>query len=211
MAPADTVLVIACGAIAHELVAVIRANDWQHCKVQCLPAVLHNYPQRIPAAVRAKIHSARRRYRRVFVAYADCGTGGLLDEVLEEEGVQRLPGAHCYEFFAGTQTFRALSHEEPGTFYLTDFLARHFERVIVKTFRLDEHPELLEMLFGNYRRVVYLAQTESPELTALARAAAQTLRLQFERRFTGYGELTAQLVSFAKQSASTEQVTQWQN
>jgi len=205
------VLVIACGAIAHELVAVIRANRWEHVKVQCLPAALHNDPQRIPGAVRAKIQAAKGRYRHLFVAYADCGTGGLLDEVLQEADVQRLPGAHCYEFFAGAREFKELSDEEPGTFYLTDFLARHFERLIVKTFRLDEHPELLEMLFGNYRRLVYLAQTENPALTGMARAAAEKLGLQFERRITGYGELAERLVEFEARSGTAEQVAQWQS
>ncbi len=199
MAQSGTVLVIACGAIAHELVAVIRANRWEHCRVQCLPAEWHNTPQRIPGAVRARIRAAAGRYADVFVAYADCGTGGLLDKVLEEEGVERLPGAHCYEFFAGAQAFRALSEEAPGTFYLTDFLARHFQRLIVETFRLDEHPELLPMLFGNYTRVVYLAQTEDAALTARAHAAAERLGLAFERRFTGYGELAARLVEFDAQ------------
>ncbi len=200
------ILVIACGAIARELIAVIRANGWQHCKVQCLPAALHNDPQRIPAAVHAKIKDARGRFRRIFVAYADCGTGGQLDRILLEENVERLPGAHCYEFFTGARAFAALSDEQPGTFYLTDFLARHFERLIVSTFRLDEHPELLDMLFGNYQRVVYLAQTDDTQLTALARAAAQKLGLQFERRFTGYGQLATHLVNFAMPSASAQQV-----
>jgi hypothetical protein len=211
VAQAGAVVVIACGAIAQELVAVIRANGWQHFKVQCLPATLHNEPQRIPDAVRAKIQAARGRYRHVFVAYADCGTGGLLDKVLQQEGVQRLPGAHCYEFFAGAGVFEELSDEEPGTFYLTDFLARHFERLIVKAFRLDEHPELQQMLFGNYRRLVYLAQTDNAELTVMARAAADKLGLQFERRFTGYGELAARLVEFEARAGSAEQVAQWQS
>jgi len=179
--------------------------------VQCLPARLHNDPQRIPAAVRAKIQAARGRYQRLFVAYADCGTGGMLDKVLNEEGVQRLPGAHCYEFFAGATVFRELSEREPGTFYLTDFLARHFQRLIVTTFRLDEHPELQQMLFGNYRRVVYLAQTQNPELTVLARAAAQRLGLTFERRFTGYGELAERLVEFEAQSEPAGRAAQWRN
>jgi len=211
MAQSGMMAVIACGAIAHELVAIIRANRWEHCKVQCLPAVLHNYPERIPDAVRAKIQAAKLRYAHVFVAYADCGTGGLLDKVLEEEGVQRLPGAHCYVFFAGADAFQALSDQELGTFYLTDFLARHFERLIVKTFRLDEHPELAEMLFGNYRRVVYLAQTQNSALTAMARSAAERLGLQFERRFTGYGELAEQLVQFEAQTEPVTGESQWRN
>ena len=140
----------------------------------------------------------------MFVAYADCGTGGRLDAVLADEGVERLPGAHCYEFFAGSRAFEALAEEEPGTFYLTDFLARHFERLIVQGMGIDRHPELLPMLFGNYTRLVYLAQREDAELQARARAAAERLGLAYEYRFTGYGELETTLARVAQ-----ERVVQW--
>lgn len=198
-------LVIACGALAHEIVALRRLNDWPHLQVQCLPADLHNRPEKIPEAVRAKIRAARTRFAAIFVAYADCGTGGLLDAVLREEGVERIPGAHCYEFFAGTPVFEALAEQELGTFYLTDFLARHFERLIIRGMGIDRHPELLLMYFGHYRRLVYLAQTESPEATAAAEAAAARLGLAFERRFTGYGELGTSLRTAA------QGVVQWRN
>ena len=156
----------------------------------CLPATLHNRPERIPGAVRARIRRARAAGRdRLFVAYADCGTGGLLDRVLEEEGVARLEGAHCYEVYAGRAAFAALAEEEPGTFYLTDFLARNFERLVIRGLGLDAHPELLPLYFGNYRRVVYLAQTDDADLTARARRGARRLGLRFERRAVGYGEL----------------------
>ena len=123
-------LIIACGALAHEITALRRANRWDHLDVRCLPAELHNRPERIPAAVRALIQASRCHYRSIFVAYADCGTGGLLDAVLREEGVERIPGAHCYEFFATGPVFAKLAEAEPGTFYLTDFLLRHFDRLV---------------------------------------------------------------------------------
>lgn len=192
--PAGT-LVIACGAISHEIVALRRANGWDHITLQCLPADLHNRPERIPAAVREKIREARGRFAEVFVAYADCGTGGLLDAVLEEEGVSRIPGAHCYGFFAGSTLFDQLSEAEPGTLYLTDFLARHFDRLIIRGLGIDRHPELEREYFGNYRKLVYLAQREDPDLLARARAAAERLSLRFEHHVTGYGGLEGALRS----------------
>ena len=182
-------LIIACGALSHEIVALRSANGWRHLDVQCLPANLHNAPDRIPQAVRDKIRANRSRYRAIFVAYGDCGTGGQLDKVLEEEGVARIPGAHCYEFFATQPVFDALAAAEPGSFYLTDFLLRHFDRLVVSGLGLDRHPELFPMYFGNYRRLVYLAQVASPERIAEARAASERLGLAFEYRHTGYGQL----------------------
>ena len=208
MSTAPRTLIIACGALAHEIVALIRANGWENFSVQCLPAELHNRPGEIPEAVRGKIRQLRAAHDHVFVAYADCGTGGQLDAVLAEEGVERLPGAHCYEFFAGSAQFAALAEEEPGTFYLTDFLARHFERVVIRGMGLDRHPELLPMLFGNYRRLVYLAQTESEELAERARAAAERLGLEYEYRFTGYGDLERTLAERHAQATVGREV-QW--
>lgn len=201
-------LVIACGALAHEIVALRRANDWPHLDVQCLPADLHNRPERIPEAVRAKIRQFRARYAAIFVAYADCGTGGLLDKVLQEEGVERVAGAHCYEFFAGSAAFAALADEEPGTFYLTDFLLAHFERLVIHGLGIDRHPELMPVYFGNYRRLLYLAQVEMPGRREAAQAAAQRLGLAFEYRVTGYGELESTLHRVAVPS---EGVVFWQN
>jgi len=186
-------LVIACGALAREIVDLIRANGWDHLTVQCLPAELHNRPERIPAAVRAEIREARERFESVFVAYADCGTGGALDAVLAEEGVERIPGAHCYEFYAGPRLFAELAGAEPGTLYLTDFLARHFERLIIGGLGIDRHPELASQYFGNYRKLVYLAQREDESLVEKARAAARRLGLDFEYRWTGYGGLETAL------------------
>ncbi|MGH6718598.1 MAG: DUF1638 domain-containing protein [Alphaproteobacteria bacterium] len=189
MAGAPSTLLIACGALAWEITELIRRNGWHHMAVQCLPAHWHNTPARIPEAVRAKIRENRARYQRIVVLYGDCGTGGLLDQVLAEEGVERIDGPHCYQFFAGRAAFEALHDAEPGTFYLTDYLVKHFERLIIAGLGLDRHPELRDDYFGNYRRLVYLAQTDDPALDAAAAAAAGRLGLAYERRFTGYGEL----------------------
>ena len=189
----DRVLVIGCGALARELVAVIDQAGLVNVDLTCLPATLHNRPGGIPALVREKIRAARPRYKNIFIAYADCGTGGLLDAVLADEGVERLPGAHCYEFFAGASTFAAITDEELGTFFLTDFLARNFDRLIVRGLGLDTHPELLPIYFGNYTRLVYLSQTDDPTLLAAARRGARRLGLAFEQRRTGYGELATSI------------------
>lgn len=191
------VLVIGCGALARELVAVIDQAGLDNVDLTCLPATLHNRPGGIPALVRAKIRAARPRYRHIFVAYADCGTGGLLDTMLAEEGVERLPGAHCYQFYAGSRAFEALTDEDPATFFLTDFLARNFDRLVIRGLGLDRHPELLSTYFGNYHRLVYLAQSDDPGLVAAGRRAARRLGLTFEHRQTGFGELGSSIVAAA--------------
>jgi len=198
-APPKTLL-IACGALARETLALIEANRWGHLTLECLPAKLHNRPEKIPDAVRDKIAGARGRFEKIFVAYADCGTGGLLDKVLTEEGVERIGGPHCYSFYAGADAFDALHEEELGSFYLTDYLARHFETLIIKGMGLDRFPELMDAYFGNYRRLVYLAQTEDAALQEKAKAAAVRLGLDYEYRLTGYGELT----EFIERAAESE-------
>lgn len=197
--PARPPLVIGCGALARELVELTRHAGLPAMDLTCLPASLHNRPERIPAAVAARIRRARAQgYEQIFVAYADCGTGGLLDTVLDAEGIARLEGAHCYEVYAGRAAFASLHDAELGTFYLTDYLVRNFERLVVRGLGLDRHPELLPVYFGNYRRLVYLAQTEDADLTALAEAAAARIgNLAFERRFAGLGELAPALAAFA--------------
>jgi hypothetical protein len=195
--------VIACGALAHEIVALKRLNGWSNLIVECLPPELHNRPEQIPGAVRAAIQSAKQRYRKVFVAYADCGTGGLLDVVLQAEGVERIAGAHCYEFFATSAVFAELSESEPGTFYLTDFLARHFDRLVIEGLGLDRHPHLLQEYFRNYRRLVHLVQLPDAELSAAARRAAARLGLEFAERHTGYGALATTLRQVAEIPVST--------
>jgi Protein of unknown function (DUF1638) len=197
-----TVLLIACAALAKEIVALQRRNGWSHIKLQCLPAELHNRPEKIPAAVRATIEQHREQFEHIFVAYADCGTGGQLDKVLAEFGIARLPGAHCYEFFAGESEFASLGEAEPGTFYLTDFLTRHFDRLVKQGLGLDVQPQLASAYFGNYRRVVYLSQTRSTQLAALARAHAQYLGLDYVHRHTGLGKVEHQI---------KEHTVQWLN
>jgi hypothetical protein len=195
---AGDVLVIACGALARELVALVEINGWRQLDIQCLPAIWHNTPERIPDGVRDAIHKARRtgRYREIFIAYGDCGTGGLLDKVIEAEGVARIDGPHCYSFFSGNEAWKG--HEDEITaFYLTDYLARHFDTLVWKGFGLDRHPELKDMMFANYTKVVYLAQTEDHHLQDLARQAAAKLGLDYEYRFTGYGDLATALKPLA--------------
>jgi hypothetical protein len=197
-------LIIACGALAREIAALRRLNQWSdRVDVQCLPPELHNRPERIVPAVREQIRAQRHNYAHLFVAYADCGTGGMLDALLREEQIERLPGAHCYEFFAGRDTFAALHEAEPGTFYLTDFLLRHFERLVIQGLGLDRHPELLGQYFGNYRRLLYLAQVPSDEAMNRARAVAARLGLLFESRITGYGELQSRLTAAIKATRSS--------
>ena len=183
------VLVIACGALAHELVRVKELNHWDHIDFQCLPAELHNFPEKIPQAVQGKIRENRDFYENIFVGYSDCGTGGLLDAVLEKEGIDRLPGAHCYEMFAGSEVFQNLHESELGTFYLTDFLAIHFERLVIKGLGLDRFPQLKEQYFGYYKKLVYLAQKEDPKVDQKARDAALFLDLEYEKIITGDGFL----------------------
>lgn len=195
-------MVIACGALAKEIVELKRLNGWSHLKIQCLPANLHNRPEKIPDAVRAELAKRQAEFEHIFVAYADCGTGGELDKVLDEFGVDRLPGAHCYDFYTGVPALAALSVDEPGTFYLTDFLARHFERLVIQGLGIDKHPQLMEMYFGNYTRLVYLSQTESEELQEAARQHAETLGLKYVHHHTGLANIDRDI---------GEQVIKWQN
>ncbi len=181
------ILVIACGALAREVLA-LRLD---HIDVVCLPAQLHNHPKRIPDAMRDKIRASRESYDEILCLYGDCGTGGELDRVLAEERVRRIEGAHCYAFYAGEDDFSRLTEEEPGTFYLTDFLVRHFDALVIRGLGLDRHPELRDDYFRNYRRVVHLAQFDEPDLETKARAAAERLGLAYERRFTGLAGIRA--------------------
>lgn len=195
-------LIIACGALANEITAVKRANQWTDVEVQCLPPELHNRPERIVPAIREQLREKRADYESVFIAYADCGTGGMLDALLREEGgLERLPGAHCYEFFAGSAVFNALQDAEPGTFYLTDFLLRHYDRLVTKGLGLDRHPELAQQYFGNYRKLVYLAQNPAPDAQQQARDIAARMGLEFEYRLTGYGELGSRLTALARKQS----------
>lgn len=182
-------LIIACGALAREIGWVIDAGGLKDIDLTCLPADLHNRPDRIPAEMRRKIDANKDKYERIVALYADCGTGGLLDELLAEKGVERIGGAHCYAFYAGEQTFEKMHEDEVGTFYLTDYLVRFFDRLIIEGLGIDRHPELEEVYFGNYKRLVYLAQTEDSDLQRKAEGAADRLGLEYQYHFTGYGGL----------------------
>ena len=185
-------LLITCGALAREVVDLIELNHWRHLDVDCLPAIWHNTPEKIPEGVRAKILGAQGRYEKVFVLYGDCGTGGALDKVLAEEGVERIEGPHCYSFFAGNAGFLARSETEFTAFYLTDYFARHFDKLVWQTYHLDR-PGMRDFVFGNYEKVVYIAQTEDPVLQRRAEEAAEKLGLAYEYRFVGYGDLRSSM------------------
>ncbi len=187
------VLLIACGALAREILALKAANGWDHLDLTCLPADLHLYPERITAAVAEAVARHRAGYDAIFVVYADCGTGGLLAVKCAELGVEMVAGPHCYAFFEGNDRFAAHADSELTAFYLTDFLVRQFDAFVWRPMGFDRHPELIAMMFGNYEKLVYLAQTEDPALSARAEAAAARLGLAYERRFTGYGDLAAEL------------------
>ncbi|MGF1551005.1 MAG: DUF1638 domain-containing protein [Paracoccaceae bacterium] len=188
-------LLVACGALARETLAVIAANGLEdRFALTCLPAGLHNRPERIAEAVRARVRAAKAAgHERVLVLYGDCGTGGALDRVCAEEQVERVPGPHCYAMFDGLDAFAARAEAETRAFYLTDFLARQFDALVWRGLGLDRHPDLAGDYFRGYDRLVYLAQTDDPTLTARAAEAARRLGLAFERRVTGYGDLAATL------------------
>lgn len=194
-AQSSPILIIACGALAQEIVQLQTLNGWNHLHLKCLDAELHNRPHLIAGKLREKIAQHRNEYNNIFVAYADCGSGGEIDRVLEDENIERLPGAHCYSFFAGEERFKEISEQELGSFYLTDFLAKHFERLVIKGLKLDQHPELRNQYFGNYTRVVYLSQEDNPSLRSLAKNAALFLGLDFEHEHCGYGDLQTGLES----------------
>ena len=184
-----TTLFIACGALAKEIVALKEATGWSELTIACLPAHWHNTPQKIVPAVLAKVRIMGQRFDRVYVIYGDCGTGGELDRMIEKEGVERIPGPHCYQFFMGADEFTATHEAEPGCLYLTDYLVRHFDRIILKGLGLDRYPQLLSDYFSNYTKLIYVAQTEDQRLQTKANKAAKRLGLAYEYRYRGYREL----------------------
>jgi hypothetical protein len=191
------ILLIACGALAHEILALKAANGWNHLDLQCLPAKLHLWPERIIPAVEAAVAEAQGRYEGIFVVYADCGTGGLLKAACDRLGVEMVEGPHCYAFFEGNTAFAARAETEFTAFYLTDFLVRQFDAFVWRPMGLDRHPELRDMYFGNYTKLVYQAQVDDPALDAKAEDCARRLGLAYERRFTGYGDLAVALARAA--------------
>lgn len=197
-----SVRVIACGAIAREVIAVCKLNALDHVDLVCLPAIWHVYPAKIAPAMREAISTAREEgFERIFIGYAECGTQGQLDHICKEEGVERIGGPHCYSFFSGAEAFKAVSETEFTAFYLTDLLSRQFESFVIKPMKFEKHPELIPMVFGNYTKIVYLAQTEDAELQRKAKWAADFLGLDYEYRFTGYGDLTASIIAAARGEA----------
>ncbi len=196
------VLVVACGALAREMLDVIRLNGLGWVDVECLPAKLHNTPQLITEAVEERLDRAGDAYEKVLVGYADCGTGGMLDRMLQKRGVERLPGAHCYEFFAGSASFTALHEADPATFYLTDYLAKHFDRLVWEGLGMDRWPQLRDEYFRNYRRLVYISQVERADLVEKAKEAADRLGLGFEHIHAGYGDFGPALVGFAQKGGT---------
>lgn len=189
------ILIIACGALAREIIDLKTANGWSHIDLTCLPANYHLYPDKITGAVRDAVTKHRDAYDDIFIAYADCGTGGLLEVACKNLGVQMIAGPHCYSFFEGNDHFAKITEDEITTFYLTDFLVRQFDAFIIKPMGLDRHQELRDMYFGNYEKLVYQAQTDDPALTEKAKTCAARLGLAFERRFTGYGDLKTALTN----------------
>ncbi len=188
------VRVVACGALAREILAVCETNKLDHIDLTCLPAILHNHPEQIPDAVdKAIVEAKAEGFKNIFIAYADCGTGGQLDAVCQKHNVERIAGPHCYSFFWGNRAFEARDEDDIYTFFLTDFLARQFKAFMIDPLKLDKHPELIEMMFGRYKKLVYLEQLHEDELEQKARDAADFLGLTYEKRVTGYGDLTPAL------------------
>lgn len=200
--PAEKLLVIGCGMIAREVLSIKATLDLEHLELTCLPAELHYFPDRIPAAMDAAIAQAKAEgYRRILVGYGDCGTGGLLDRVCEKHGVERLAGPHCFAFYQGNAAFEAIGEGDMLTFYMTDFLCRQFDAFFMKPLGLDRHPELAQDYFAHYEKLVYLAQTDDPALDRVAEDAARMLGLAYEKRRTGYGDLAPALARAAAQDA----------
>ncbi|WP_209503807.1 MULTISPECIES: DUF1638 domain-containing protein [unclassified Ruegeria] len=192
-----SILLIACGALAREILDIKTRNGWDHMALTCLPAILHVHPERITQAVEDTVAKHRDRFEKIYVVYADCGTGGLLQSACKKLGVEMVEGPHCYSFFEGNQAFQERGEDETTAFYLTDFLARQFDAFVWKPLGLDRHPELRDMYFGNYTKLIYQAQIDDPKLTERARECAVRMGLAFERRFTGYGDLETTLSDWA--------------
>lgn len=184
--------------IAREVLAVKEQLGLDHLDLTCLPAEFHFYPDRIATAMDKAIEKAKADgYTNIFVGYADCGTGGLLDRVCEKHGVERMAGPHCFAFYQGMEAYAKIADDDMMSFYMTDFLCRQFDAFFMKPLGLDRHPELIKDYFGNYQKLVYIAQTDDPELDKVAEKAAKMLGLAYERRSTGYGDLTTELASAA--------------
>lgn len=200
---AEKLLVIACGMIAREVLAVRDRHGFEHLELRCLPAEYHYYPDRIPPAMDAAIAEARDEgYRHIYVGYGDCGTGGMLDQVCKKHGVERIEGPHCFAFYQGNEAFAKIADDDFTAFYMTDFLCRQFDAFFMRPLGLDRHPELAKDYFGHYEKVVYLAQTDDPELDKVAEDAARMLGLAYEKRRTGYGDLDLALAGAVRAASA---------
>ena len=194
----EDILIIGCGAIAHEINEIIRLNNWKNITLKCLNANLHNRPEKLPAKIKDAIDQYIDDYSKIFIAYADCGSGGLIDLMLKDYDIERLEGAHCYEFYAGMRSFKELSEKEIGTFYLTDFLVKHFDRLVIEGLGISKHPNLKDDYFRNYKNVVYLAQNPNNDLELKARKCADFLNLEFSIHYTGLENFEHQLKEVMK-------------
>ena len=202
MSDAPRVLILACGALAREIRDIARLHHLDNVTLECLPAIPLNRPMEIPDLVRDRLARARGEFDRILLGYADCGTAGELHDIAAQEGVEILPGAHCYQFFAGEHRFDQMHDDDPTAFYLTDYLVKHFDRLIMGNLGIDAHPELRDLYFGNYTKMIYLAQTDDPALDEQAQACADTLGLTFERIHTNYGDLEPAVVEIATKGAA---------
>ena len=182
-------MILACGALSKEISTLIRINNWSHLEIKYLPAILHNSPEKITAELRNILLNSQANFSKIFIGFADCGTGGKIDSLIEEFGLKRLPGAHCYEFYSGSKLFEKIMEDEPGTFFLTDFLVRTFEKLVWQGLMIDKKPELLNIFFKNYKKVMYLAQTDNINLQRKAKNISKLLKLEYEYRLVGYGQL----------------------
>ena len=191
--PEPKTLIIACGALSHEILALIKTNGWTHLELTCLPAYWHHTPEKIPAGLRKKIREQRGRYQRIYVMYGDCGTWGQVDAVCEEEGAERIAGPHCFSFLMGNTAFERYTENEITTFYLTDFFCRYFDKFVWEALGLDRRSDMADFVFGNYRKLIYLAQTDNADLQAKAEKIAARLKLEYEYRFTGYGDMGSEM------------------
>ncbi|MFT7532963.1 MAG: hypothetical protein ACI9FD_003998 [Gammaproteobacteria bacterium] len=194
MTPAKS-LIIACGALSHELVELIRINQWAHIDLTCLPAYWHHTPEKIPEGLRKKIKQSRDKYSKIFVMYGDCGTWGQIDSVCSEEGAERIEGPHCFSFLMGNDEFEKYTDDNITTFYLTDFFCEYFEKFVWQALGLDRRDDMVEFVFGNYKKVVYLAQTDNAKMRARAVEIATKLNLEYEYRYTGYGDMKVAMAS----------------
>lgn len=188
--------------IAREILAVKQQLGLEHLELTCLPAEFHFHPDRIAPAMDKAIAEAKAEgYTQIYVGYADCGTGGLLDRVCEKHGVERIAGPHCFAFYQGAEAYAKVADADMMSFYMTDFLCRQFEAFFIRPLGLDRHPELVTDYFGNYEKLIYLAQTDDPALDKVAEDAAKMLGLVYERRATGYGDLSSALANATSKTA----------